>query len=380
MSYGNYTLHDPWWLLALAVIPILAWLRGRRGVPALVVPFAAAWYRPSLVAVSRLPTGIGVTGLVLLVLALTRPQRIDDKREVHQQGYDLMLAIDLSGSMLAEDNHRPGEGPNRLQVIKPVIRAFIENRPNDRIGIVVFATNAYTLAPLTFDHAWLARQLDRLEIGVIDADHTAVGDGLGVALTRLEQVSREEGNRRKGAFVVLLTDGSNNSGVLTPTQAADIARARGIPVYTIGAGKDGYTFLPVRDESGKTVTYTQILADLDENALNLISNQTGGRFFRARDADTVETAFKSIDRAQKIEFEAKSYLITTELFPWFAVPGLAGLLLAAVILAWTTLWRRPTSAKAPAQPGRQAPPRRSPQGEGGPAPVHSPFITGPSLP
>jgi Ca-activated chloride channel family protein len=355
MSYGNYTLHDPWWLLALAAIPLLAWLRGRRGVSALVVPFAAAWYRPSLAAVSRLPTSIAVAGLVLLVLALTRPQRVDDKREVHQQGYDLMLVIDLSGSMLAEDNHRPGEGPNRLQVIKPVIRAFIEGRPNDRIGIVVFATQAYTLSPLTFDHAWLDRQLDRIEIGVIDADHTAIGDGLGVALTRLEQAGHEEGNRRKGAFVVLLTDGSNNSGVLTPPQAADIARARGIPVYTIGAGKDGYSFLPVRDEHGRTITYTQILADLDENALTAISNQTGGRFFRGRDADTIASAFKAIDSAQKIEFEAHSYLITTELFPWLAVPGLAGLLLAALLLAWTTLWHRP-------------------------APARSPFITGPSLP
>ena len=340
VSYDNYTLHDPWWLLALAVIPLLAWLRGRRGVPALVVPFAAAWYRPTLVAVSRLPVGVGVAGLVLLAVALARPQRVDDRREAHQQGYDLMLAIDLSGSMLAEDNHRPGEGPNRLQVIKPVIRAFIENRPNDRIGIVVFATQAYTLSPLTFDHAWLARQLDRIEIGVIDADHTAIGDGLGVALTRLEQAGREEGNHRKGAFVVLLTDGSNNSGVLTPLQAADIARARGIPVYTVGAGKDGYTFLPIRDE-------------LDENTLNIIANQTGGRFFRARDADTVETAFKSIDRAQKIEFEAKSYLLTTELFSWFAGPGLACLLCAGVMLAWPTLRRQP-------------------------APPHSPFVTGPS--
>jgi Ca-activated chloride channel family protein len=347
VSYDNYTLHDPWWLLALAVIPLLAWLRGRRGVPALVVPFAAAWYRPTLVAVSRLPVGVGVAGLVLLTVALARPQRVDDKREVHQQGYDLMLAIDLSGSMLAEDNHRPGEGPNRLQVIKPVIRAFIENRPNDRIGIVVFATQAYTLSPLTFDHAWLARQLDRIEIGVIDADHTAIGDGLGVALTRLEQAGREEGNHRKGAFVVLLTDGSNNAGVLTPLQAADIARARGIPVYTVGAGKDGYTFLPLRDERGKTVTYTQILADLDENTLTIIANQTGGRFFRARDADTVETAFKSIDRAQKIEFEAKSYLLTTELFPWFAGPGLACLLCAGVMLAWSTLRRRPPPPHSP---------------------------------
>jgi Ca-activated chloride channel family protein len=355
MGWNNYIFKDPWWFAALLVIPLVMWLRARRGVPALVVPFAATWYRPSLLSVSGLPIGVGVTGLVLVVLALARPQHIDDKRLVHQQGYDLILAIDLSGSMLAEDNHRPGEGPNRLQVIKPVIRAFIENRSNDRIGIVVFATQAYTLAPLTFDHAWLARQLDRLDIGVIDADHTAIGDGLGVALTRLEQAGREEGNHRKGAFVVLLTDGSNNSGVLTPLQAADIARARGIPVYTIGAGKDGYTFLPVRDERGNTVTYTQILADLDENALINISNLTGGRFFRARDADTIQEAFQGIDRAQKIEFEAKSYLITTELFPWFTVPGLAGLLGSGLLLAWPALRRPPPPARSPFSTGPAAP-------------------------
>jgi Ca-activated chloride channel homolog len=366
MTWGNYVLHDPWWLLALALVPLLVWLRGRRGVPALVVPFAAAWHRPSLAAGSRLPTGLGLAGLALVVVALARPQHIDDRREVRQQGYDLMLAIDLSGSMLAEDNHRPGEGPNRLQIIKPVIQAFIERRSNDRIGIVVFATNAYTLAPLTFDHAWLARQLDRMEIGVIDADHTAIGDGLGVALTRLEQAGREEAGHRKGAFVILLTDGSNNSGVLTPPQAADIARARGIPVYTIGAGKDGYTFLPVRDGRGRTITYTQILADLDENSLTAIANATGGRFFRARDADTIDSSFKAIDRAQKIEFEAKSYLLTTELFPWFAVPGLAGLLLAGLALAWPTLRRRAGLARGPrpeavlASPPLPAPPLAPP--------------------
>ena len=337
MNSGDFTLHDPWWLLALAVIPLVGWLRGRRGVPALVIPYAAAWYRPSLVTMSRLPVGIGVAGLALLVMALARPQRIDDKRQVHEQGYDLMLAIDLSGSMLNEDNPRPGVGPNRLQVIKPVIRAFIENRPTDRIGIVVFATQAYTLSPLTFDHAWLARQLDRIEIGVIAADRTAIGDGLGVALTRLEQAGREEGNRRKGAFVVLLTDGSNNSGVLQPLQAADIARARGIPVYTIGAGKDGYSYAPMMDMNGRIFDYTQRFSDLDENTLNAVSEQTGGRFFRARNADTIESAFKSIDQAQKIEFEAKSYLLTTELFPWFAGPGFLCLLSAGLILAWSTL-------------------------------------------
>lgn len=346
MTWNNYTLHDPWWLAALAAIPLVAWLRGRRGVPALVVPFAAAWYRPSMAPFSRSPVFIGMAGLALLVVALARPQHVDDKRQVRQQGYDIMLVVDLSGSMLAEDNHRPGEGPNRLQVIKPVIQAFVQNRPNDRIGIVVFSTQAYTLSPLTFDHAWLSRQIDRLQIGVIDADHTAIGDGLGVALTRLEQAGRQEGGRRKGAFVVLLTDGSNNAGVLTPAQAASIARARSIPVYTIGAGKDGYTYLPVQDAQGRTITYTQIMADLDENALIDIADKTGGRFYRARDAGTIKSAFKSIDEAQKIEFEARTYALTTELFPWFAAPGFACVLVAGLFLAWPTLRKPPVESRS----------------------------------
>lgn len=332
MEFDGYILRNPEWLLALLALPFAFWLRGRRGVPALVVPFAAAWYRPSFITVSRLPALLAAIGLALLAGALARPQRVEDKREVNQQGYDLMLVLDLSGSMLAEDNRRPGEGPNRLEVVKPVIRAFIQNRPNDRIGIVVFADQAYTLAPLTFDHDWLARQLDRLRIGVISPNHTAIGDGLGVALTRLEQSAREEGNRRKGAFVVLLTDGSNNAGALTPSDAAGIARARGIPVYTIGAGKDGYTFMPLSDDAGRIVTYRQVLSDLDENTLSEIAETTGGRFFRARDPDTIESAFKAIDQAQKIEFQAKSYLVTTELFPWLAAPGLACLLLAGGLL------------------------------------------------
>ncbi len=347
MSWNNYIFKDPWWFAALLIIPLVLWLRGRRGVPALIVPFAGAWYRQSLLSTSHAPIGLGVTGLVLLVAALARPQRVDDKREVHQQGYDLMLAIDLSGSMTYEDNARPGAGPNRFQVIKPVVRAFVRNRPNDRIGVVVFASQAYTLAPLTFDHEWLDRQLDRMEIGVIDPKATAIGDGLGVALTRLEQAKREQGGRRMGAFVVLLTDGSNNSGVLQPMQAAEIARSRGIPVYTIGAGKDGYSYAPIMDRSGRIYGYDTRLNDLDENTLIQISDLTGGRFYRGRDADTIQSAFAAIDRAQKIEFEAKSYLLTTELFPWFAVPGLAGLLAAGFLFAWPSL-RRSAPRGAPA--------------------------------
>src|SRR6185436_8195107 len=227
----RFVLHDPIWLIALAALPLLAWMRGRRRVPVLLVPFASAWHRPSLTAPSRWPVALAFVGLALIIGALARPQRVEDKREVRSEGYDIMLAIDLSGSMRAEDYEKDGERINRLQAIKPVIQAFIEKRRDDRIGVVLFSGKAYTMAPLTFDHDWLAKQLERVKIGLIE-DGTAIGDGLGVALTRLEQAKRTAGSKRIGAFVVLLTDGANNRGSLTPAQAADLAKARSVPVYT----------------------------------------------------------------------------------------------------------------------------------------------------
>ena len=329
---GNFILKDPLWLLALLLIPLMVWLRQRRSMPVLLVPFAAAWYQPSLASISRLPVVLAGAGLALLICGLARPQRVDGRREIRSQGYDIMLAIDLSGSMLAEDYLKDdGTRLSRLETIKPVIQAFINRRPDDRIGIVVFAKNAYTLAPLTSDHTWLARQVERIRIGIIDADATAIGDGLGLALTRLDQPSRIEQGRRKGAFVVLLTDGGNNSGALEPKQAAAIASARGIPVYTVGAGSKGWAPMPEFDEAGHKVGYTQIPADIDEDTLIDMASTTGGKFFRAADTDTVQHAFTAIDREKKIEFQAESRLITTEFFPWFAAPG-AALLLAAALL------------------------------------------------
>lgn len=324
----GYILKEPLWFLALLALPLLVWLRARRPVPVLLVPFAAAWHRPSLVSFSRWPVALALTGLVLLVVALARPQKIEDKREVHSQGYDIVLCIDLSGSMLSEDYERGGERINRLQAIKPVIQAFIEQRPADRIGVVLFSGRAYTMAPLTFDHDWLAHQLERIKIGLIE-DGTAIGDGLGVALTRLEQAKRESAGRRQGAFIVLLTDGSNNRGSLTPQQATDLAKSRGIPIYTIGAGKDGIVPFPVFDDKGRKLGYRRIMADLDESGLREIASATGGQFFRAAETSTIESAFKAIDRAQKIEFQSKSYLVTTELFIWVAAPGLFALVLGA---------------------------------------------------
>src|SRR3954470_20862343 len=226
---SHLAFKDPQWFLALFALPIVVWLRGRRRIPVLLVPFASAWYRPSLATPSRWPVVLAFFGLALLVAALARPQRVEDKREVRSEGYDIMLAIDLSTSMRAEDFERDGERINRLQAIKPVIQAFIERRPTDRIGIVLFSGRAYTMAPLTFDHDWLSRQLSRVKIGMIE-DGTAIGDGLGVALTRLEQAKRDRAGKRIGAFIVLLTDGANNRGSLQPAQAAEVAKARSIPV------------------------------------------------------------------------------------------------------------------------------------------------------
>jgi Ca-activated chloride channel family protein len=333
----NLVFADPLWLLALLLVPLVLWLRGRRAVPVLLVPFAAAWHRPSVVSPSRWRAFLISLALILLTIALARPQRVEDKREVRSQGYDIMLCIDLSGSMLAEDYEKNGERLNRLQAIKPVIQAFINNRPNDRIGVVVFGAQAYTLAPLTLDHDWLAGQVGRLKIGVVPPNATAIGDGLGIALTRLEQSAREANGRRAGAFVVLLTDGGNNSGALAPPQASEIAKSRGVPVYTIGAGVDGFAPMPVMNEKLEPVLdargrkmYERRPADLDEGLLRDIAAQTGGQFYRAAETRTVESAFASIDKAQKIEFQAKSYLITTELFPWLAAPGLACIALAAL--------------------------------------------------
>ncbi|HXQ81512.1 MAG TPA: VWA domain-containing protein [Opitutaceae bacterium] len=322
IAASNLRLADPLWLLAVAALPLAVWLRGRARVPVLLVPFAAAWHRSSIAASSNWTAGCALAGLALLVGALARPQKVEDKREVRSQGYDIVLAIDLSGSMLSEDYEKNGERINRLQAIKPVIQAFIERRPSDRIGVVLFSGRAYTLSPLTTNHEWLAKQLERVKIGLIE-DGTAIGDALGVAITRLDQAKQEASGRRKGAFIVLLTDGANNTGLITPTQSAQLAKARGIPIYTIGAGKDGLVPFPVFDDAGKKIGYRRIPADLDEGALRAIAETTGGRFFRAAETGTVESAFQAIDSSQKIEFQAKSYLLTTELFPWLAAPGLA---------------------------------------------------------
>jgi Ca-activated chloride channel homolog len=341
---GGLVLKSPLWLLAAAALPGVVWLRGRRRVSVLLVPFAAEWHRPSLTAASRWPAAMVLAGLGFLIAALARPQQVEEKRDLRSEGYDIMLCLDLSGSMTWEDHDQPGTGPNRIDTIKPIVQAFIRNRPYDRIGMVVFGRRAYTLSPPTFDHDWILRQYSRLKIGIVDPDGTTIGDGLGMALNRLEQERDHLEERNRGAFIVLLTDGGESMvdspagprplSILPPLEAAQIAKAREIPVYCIGVGKEGFIWAPYYD-GDKIVTYTRQVSDLDPDLLREIARLTHGGYFRAEERDTLESAFKAIDQNKKIDLKARHTVVTTELFPWLAAPGLA-LLFAGGALALST--------------------------------------------
>jgi Ca-activated chloride channel family protein len=318
--------HDPLWLLLLLLLPVAAWLRHRRGVPALVVPAANEWHSPGPQVATWWPIACAYAGLILMICALARPQILVPQEDNKRRGYDFMIAIDLSTSMYAEDFQTGTRTTNRLQAIKPVIAAFINQRPNDRIGIVVFGGRAYTFAPLTFDHDWLRRQSSRLSIGLVE-DGTAIGDAIGVALNRLKQGAQDKSQQREGAFIILLTDGASNKGSLDPRVAATLSQQDGVPIYTIGAGAEGNIPMPVFDAAGRRVGTEMQPSEVDTLMLQDVSSKTGGLFFRATNASAVRDAFAQIDGAQKIEFGAPPPMISKELFPAFALlaVGLLGL-------------------------------------------------------
>ena len=372
MIDGSWTLASPAWLLLLLALPAIAWLRARRGRPVLAIPFVSQWAARDPVSRSRWPLLLVSAGLVLLAVALARPQRIDEKRQVHQEGYDIVLAIDLSASMLAEDYERGGERINRLQAIKPIIDAFIARRPNDRIGIVPFAGRAYTLAPLTADHDWLHRQVKRLKIGLIE-DGTAIGDALSLAVARLGQPGRAADGKRLGGFVILLTDGASNAGTIAPREAAELARAKGIPVYTIAAGQEGIVPMPVFDKRGHKLGYEEAVSEVDTATLHAIAESTGGRYFRATDSVTVDDAFAAIDRERKIEFDATAARRAEEFYAYAAWPALVlialgyGLAHGLALAPARFTARRGRGTAAPQHPMHSAPPDANGRPETAPA-------------
>jgi len=327
------TFQHWWFLFALLLLPLFAWLRGRKGArPAFV--YSSVMLLKNVGKTSRSSAGallhsLRWLALALLIVALARPQKTKTESTVRASGVDIVIALDLSGSMESEDFTIKGERVNRLTVAKDTIAKFIEKRPNDRIGLVAFAGRAYIAAPLTLDHDFLQANLARLNLHTIE-DGTAIGSGLSAAVNRLRDV------RSKSKIVVLMTDGVNNAGKIPPLTAAEAAKALDMKVYTIGVGVRGKAPFPQMTPFGKR--YVMVDVDVDEETLTAVAEKTGGKYYRADSTDTLRKVYAEIDQLEKTEVTVKKFVRRQELFRWAAVPGL-GLLLLEVLLA-NTIWRR----------------------------------------
>jgi Ca-activated chloride channel family protein len=324
---------NPWGGIALAVVfAALLWrLALARGRHASLVfsdtrPFRALSPGPA-VRLRYVPPVLRLAGLALLIVAFARPQTWFHEQEVLTEGIDILLAVDVSGSMRTED-FRP---KNRLLVAKDVVGEFVRGRRNDLIGLVAFAANAYTMCPLTLDYGVLLTQLDRTDFATRDEDGTALGLGLATAVARLEKAAG------KSKVVVLLTDGRNNRGQIDPQTAARLAQSLGIKVYTIGVGKEGEAPYPIDDPlMGRR--YIMVSADIDEEVLKDIADTTGGQYFRATDSQSLKWIFDRIDRMERTELKTRDYTHREERFGVFLDAGAA--LIGLELLLGATVLRR----------------------------------------
>jgi len=268
--------------------------------------------------------------LAAFLVGLARPQLGRVITRTQASGVDIMLVLDVSKSMLAEDFSIGSNRANRLEATKQVTERFIRERPNDRIGIVAFAGRPYLVSPLTLDHDWLVQNLDRLRTGMVE-DGTAIGSAIAAAAGRLKD------KEAKTKLLVLLSDGDNNAGKVMPLTAAEAAKALGIRIYAIGAGTDGEAPFPFTDQYGRTV-YRNVQFKFDEKTLNEIAAMTNGKYFRATNTRSLQTIFDEIDKLEKSKIEVEKISQYRDLFPWFLMAGLG--FLAAEILLSQTLWKR----------------------------------------
>ncbi|MDD3296761.1 MAG: VWA domain-containing protein [Candidatus Omnitrophica bacterium] len=275
------------------------------------------------VRVSRNIAVLRIAAVSLFIIALARPQVPLEDSKIKTEGIDIVLAIDCSPSMLAEDFVLRNQRVNRLEVVKDVVKDFIHKRRSDRIGIVAFSGQAYTICPLTLDYGWLLYNLDRIKIGMLE-NGTAIGLGLATSLNRLKDTKAKE------KIVVILTDGINNTGKISPQMATQIAKALGVKVYTVGAGTKDLAPYPTKDMFGNIV-YRNIKIDLDEKMLEDMASQTGARYWRATDTDSLKKIYNEIDLLEKTPFEEKGYSDYRELFGVFLILGLIALLLEVVL-------------------------------------------------
>ncbi|MGH9321713.1 MAG: vWA domain-containing protein [Vicinamibacteria bacterium] len=323
----------PWCLLALSVVPVLIYWRRRHRYREPALRFSEVsrleGLTPSLwTRLAWLPFATRMLAVALLVVALARPQKGAAGEEIVAEGVDIMLVIDISTSMLAED-FRPN---NRLHVAKEVVADFIKRRDNDRLGMIVFARHALTKTPLTLDHDILLTQLESVEIGSVP-DGTAIGNAIASGVNRLK------GSDAKSRLMILLTDGENTAGEVDPVTASRLAKTFGIKVYTVGVGRGGLVPFPFRDPL-YGVVYQNVEIPIDEQNLNQIANTTGGRFFRARDAESLKAVYDEIDTLERTEIEQVQYVRYTELAPRFMTASLL-FLVFEVALSRTRLRRFP---------------------------------------
>ena len=322
------------WLLTL-LVPMTAYYvwRTLQGGAAIQISSVAGLVRaPKSLRyyLRHLPFVLRAAAFALLVVALARPQRIEQNVQTSSEGIDIVMAIDVSASMLARDFQ-----PDRITAAKEVAGSFISDRYGDRIGLVVFAAEAFTQSPLTTDQSTLQTLLSRVRSGVIDDSGTAIGNGLATAINRLRE------SEAKSKVIILLTDGVNNRGQIAPLTAAEIARAQGIRVYTIGVGTRGSAPYPAVDIYGQPTGGTVMApVEIDEKTLGAIAERTGGRYFRATDNAKLKAIYDEINQLEKSKVEVTERVAYHEEFLLWVVAALAALL-AEMLLANLVLKRIP---------------------------------------
>ncbi|MFI4962317.1 MAG: vWA domain-containing protein [Legionellales bacterium] len=314
-----FELANPWMFLIL-VLPLMLWFivpRAKQTAPsALKVPFFQAMvgivaHEKHSVFSQRVLVFPALIWL-LLVCALAGPRWIGEPRPVVRAGYNIMMALDLSGSMEITDMLLNGRPISRLAVVKRAAKQFVQDRSGDKIGLILFGTRAYLQTPLTYDRQSIVMRIDDATAGLAGKT-TSIGDALGLAVKRLQEVPKQ------GRVIILLTDGANNSGVLAPLKAAELAKDEGIKVYTIGLGSEADPRAFSSNFMGMNVS-----ADLDEATLTRIAEMTGGRYFRATDTETLHSIYKTIHQLETVTQEQATVRPQKDYYPWFA--GLALLL------------------------------------------------------
>ena len=315
-------LNPEYLYLLLLLIPLIAWyvIRLSKAQASFKLASLSAFkgVKPGArVYLRHLPFALRVIAIALIVIVISRPQSIDSWEETETQGIDIVMALDVSGSMLSQDLQ-----PDRLQAAKKVAAEFVTDRKNDNIGLVVFAGESFTQCPLTTDHKVLLNLLNDIEFGIIE-DGTAIGLGLATSVNRL--MSSESDSK----VVILLTDGTNNRGQIAPLTAADLARSYGIRVYTVGVGTTGMAPTPVQTPFG--VRMQNLPVDIDEKTLTEIAAMTGGQYFRAQDTEGLRQVYEEIDEMEKYLISVQNVTQRQEMFLPFALAALALILLELLL-------------------------------------------------